>query len=254
MDNFFDLPAVTERNLMPHVAELVLGADGVDIPLTVGERIGVFSRTTARFTGELAVWDGPVVPVGLRAEGEEFDVVLMAVENDGSTGIAVMRKGSNPKGGVAAGWLMVNTGTITVSTVEQLRAAPPDLPRQEPFVVPGQISDSVRIHNGFGDGPVAIVALIDEQDQMCGLVLGDLFEISTWEERILPGEELMSMQELHELLANYYAEEEPGKAMPVAVYKDGELAGYAVGADHHGSMSVFITDEPRPTTANQTDR
>lgn len=88
-------------------------------------------------------------------------------------------------------------------------------------MVPGQMSDSVRIHNGVGDGPVSIVALVDADDMMCGLVLGVLFEISTWEGRLLPGEKLMSAHEVHELLEYYNGKDEPGKMMPVAVSKVG---------------------------------
>lgn len=63
MTDSFELPAVSERLLMPHIASLFAGADEVKLPppcepLTVR----VFERGVARFTGRLAAWDGLTVP------------------------------------------------------------------------------------------------------------------------------------------------------------------------------------------------
>lgn len=233
---------------MPHVADLFAGKDEVSFPFLSGDEVvRVFERGTVRLTGELAAYDGTPIPLGLHSDGEEWDVVFAAMENDGSTGIGVCRQGVRPVAAVSGGRMMVNSGTVCVTTVEQVMAAGEldPAPRSSPWILPGSVSESVRIHNGFGDGPVDLIALFDGDHQMCGVFVGDVFESSSWEERLLPGEKLVSTKELKNGIDDIVGGDD--EHTPVAVYnEEGELLGYVAGYDLVYTFSLFLATQDRP--------
>lgn len=64
------------------------------------------------------------------------------------------------------------SGTFTISTVEQLELKTPGMPESGSCVAPGEVSDSVRVGTGFGDGGVDLLALVEANGAVCGFIVG----------------------------------------------------------------------------------
>lgn len=246
--NYFELRPPTYRNSMPHVADLMNGADEVTYETPEDTfTVEVFERATARFVGELAAYDGTPVPLGLQSAGEEWDVVFATLKGDGFTGVGVKRKGSAPVHGVSCGELSVDSGTIAITTVEQVEAdGAPEYTMSRPWIRQGSVGDSVRIGNGYGDGAEDIIALLDAGGDLCGAFVGGLFETRGWEGRVLPGEKILTVGAFKEIA------DEARDDVPVLVENEaGEVIGY-LEADwsYWGSPLVLtMSSQPRPEAA-----
>lgn len=243
--NYFELRTPTTRNSIPHAVELMNGADEVSYETADGSFVlEVFERTTARFVGELAAYDGIPVPLGLHGEGEEWDVVFASMKGDGFTGFGVKRKGSTPTTAVSCGELSVDSGTIAITTLEQVAAdGAPEYTMRRPWVRKGSVGDSVCIGNGYGDGGEDIIALLDAEGELCGVFVGGLFESRGWEGRILPGENILTADDLVEIV------DEARGQVPVLVENEaGEVIGYLtnnwcfVGTP----LTLTMSTDPRP--------
>lgn len=253
--NYFRRPTPSLRHSMPYVVELFDGSDEVTFTTTGRETTAkVFERGVVRLTGELAAYDGAPLPLGMRSDGEEWDVVFVAVKGDGSTGIGVCRRGASPVYAVSGGQFDVNSGTVCITTMEQVmadgRLAFPD---SSPWILSGSVSESVRIGNGYGDGAADIICLFDAMGEACGAFVGDVFESNAWVERILPGEQIMSTKDLQEAL-EYGGGTEHG-LMPIVVYNERhEFVGYLRDYDL-GDVLVLMTDaSTRPADSERGPR
>lgn len=250
--NYFDRPTPSLRHSMPYVVELFNGADKVKIAVPGYDMtVEVFERGTIRLSGEIAAYDGVTVPLGLRADSEEWDLVIAAVKGDGTTGVGVCRRGTQPVHAIPGGELNVESGTICITTVEQVKKDG-RLSHAEgrPWILPGSVSESVRIGNGTGDGGEAIIALLDDAGEMCGVFVGSIFESGAWAERILPGETVMSVKDLREALVDSADAGGSDSQMPIAVQNErGEFIGYVREWDYWNTLVLTVDSSARPDEA-----
>jgi hypothetical protein len=235
-----------ERTVMPYVASMFHDEEpGVIEWIDPSSPVIRSRHERAHLRGELAVFDDPLLPLGLQVDGE-YDVVWVGVP--GSFSVLLAERGKKVVGGVEAGtYLSIERGQYCIGTVEGIAAGGGTQRLYDPGLTRiDDANDIITSSTGIGDAPVGIALLLDEDHEVVGIGVG-LFEERAWESRIMPGDGRISARRLVQDLLLQGDPAAPVTGLPdapepVAVYdEDDQFLGWVSTAQWDGEHpSIYV--------------